>query len=46
LKQADCGTAVISALKDQGALKTCKQVKYVPFDPVTKRTEATITQRD
>jgi H+-transporting ATPase len=36
-------TAVIGALKDQSALKSCKQVKYVPFDPVTKRTEATIT---
>jgi H+-transporting ATPase len=36
-------TAVISALKDRNALQTCKQVKFVPFDPVTKRTEATIT---
>jgi H+-transporting ATPase len=36
-------TAVIGALKDQSALESCKQVKYVPFDPVTKRTEATIT---
>jgi H+-transporting ATPase len=35
-------TAVISALKDQNALKTCKQTKFVPFDPVTKRTEATV----
>ena len=36
-------TAVIGALKDQNALTTCKQTKFVPFDPVTKRTEATIT---
>jgi H+-transporting ATPase len=36
-------TAVIGALKDQSALKSCKQLKYIPFDPVTKRTEATIT---
>jgi H+-transporting ATPase len=35
--------AVIGALKDQDALKACKQVKFVPFDPVSKRTEATIT---
>jgi H+-transporting ATPase len=36
-------TAVIAALKDQNALKTYKQTKYVPFDPVTKRTEARIS---
>ena len=36
-------TAVIEALKDQNALKACKQVKFVPFDPVSKRTEATVT---
>jgi H+-transporting ATPase len=36
-------TAVIGALKDQDALKSCKQLKFVPFDPVSKRTEATIT---
>lgn len=35
-------TAVIGALKDQTRLKSCKQVKFVPFDPVSKRTEATI----
>ena len=34
--------AIIHALKDQSALKTYQQVDYVPFDPVTKRTEATI----
>ncbi|HXW49562.1 MAG TPA: plasma-membrane proton-efflux P-type ATPase, partial [Xanthobacteraceae bacterium] len=36
-------TAVIDALKDRSALKSCHQVKYLPFDPVTKRTQATIT---
>src|SRR6516165_5841948 len=36
-------TAVIAALKDQATLKTYKQVKFVPFDPVSKRTAATVT---
>ena len=36
-------TAVIAALKDQQALKSRKPVKFVPFDPVSKRTEATVT---
>jgi H+-transporting ATPase len=36
-------TAVIAALKDQNALKTFKLVKFVPFDPVSKRTQATVT---
>jgi H+-transporting ATPase len=36
-------TAVIEALGDQSALAACKQQKFVPFDPVTKRTEATVT---
>src|SRR5262244_699089 len=36
-------TAVIAALKDQTTLKTYKQVKFVPFDPVSKRTAATVT---
>jgi H+-transporting ATPase len=35
-------TAVIRALRDPNALETCKQAKFVPFDPVTKRTEATV----
>jgi H+-transporting ATPase len=35
-------TAVIAALKDQDALKTYRQTKFVPFDPVSKRTEATV----
>jgi hypothetical protein len=29
-------------LKDPGVLKIYQQVAYVPFDPVAKRTEATI----
>jgi H+-transporting ATPase len=36
-------TAVIAAQKDQNALKAFAQVKFVPFDPVRKRTEATVT---
>ncbi len=36
-------TAVIAALKDQSALKPWKQTKFVPFDPVSKRTQATAT---
>ncbi len=38
-------TAVIEALRDQASLKEWTQSKYVPFDPVTKRTMATITDR-
>jgi H+-transporting ATPase len=36
-------TAVIEALRDQTALKAYKQTKFVPFDPVTKRTAATLS---
>ncbi len=36
-------TAVITALKDRNALAAYKQTKFVPFDPVNKRTEATVT---
>jgi H+-transporting ATPase len=36
-------TAVIGALKDQSALSSYKQLNFVPFDPVGKRTEATVT---
>jgi H+-transporting ATPase len=36
-------TAVIEALKDQSALKGYQQTRFVPFDPVTKRTCATLT---
>jgi H+-transporting ATPase len=35
-------SAVIAALKDRSALSAYKQVKFVPFDPVSKRTEATL----
>ncbi|PYL52011.1 MAG: plasma-membrane proton-efflux P-type ATPase [Verrucomicrobia bacterium] len=34
--------AVIAGLKDPSLLKSYQQEKYVPFDPVDKRTEATI----
>src|SRR5262249_56175151 len=34
--------AVIKALKDPSVLNAYRQVAYVPFDPVLKRTEATI----
>jgi H+-transporting ATPase len=34
--------AVIGGLEDQGLLGSYEQVKFVPFDPVGKRTEATI----
>src|SRR5437667_1210509 len=34
--------AVLAGLKDSNILKTYHQEKYVPFDPVNKRTEATI----
>ena len=36
-------TAVISALQDQTVLNNWKKDKFVPFDPVTKRTAATVT---
>jgi H+-transporting ATPase len=36
-------TAVIEALKDRDVLKAFKAVKFIPFDPVSKRTEATVT---
>src|SRR5438128_12304913 len=34
--------SVLSSLKAPSILKTYQQEKYVPFDPVDKRTEATI----
>ena len=34
--------AVLNALKDPAALKAFKQTKFVPFDPVHKRTEAEV----
>src|SRR5205809_1449671 len=34
--------AIMAGLKDPSVLKSYQQEKYVPFDPVDKRTEATI----
>ena len=34
--------AILAGLKDQSVLKSYHQEAYVPFDPVHKRTEATI----
>src|SRR5436309_10369586 len=34
--------AVLAGLKDPSVLKSYQQETYVPFDPVDKRTEATI----
>lgn len=34
--------AVIRGLKDETVLNNYQQIKFVPFDPVSKRTEATI----
>jgi len=39
-------TAVITALKDQSALQAWRQTKFIPFDPVTKRTEAMVSDSD
>src|SRR5262249_12264696 len=36
-------TAVFAVLKDKSVLDAYKQSNFVPFDPVTKRTSATIT---
>jgi len=38
-------TAVISALKDQGALNSWKKLRILPFDPISKRTAATVTDQ-
>lgn len=38
--------AVIDGLKDKSILNNYKQTKFIPFDPVTKRTEGTITTPD
>jgi H+-transporting ATPase len=35
--------AVLRALKDRSALTGTRQTAFVPFDPVNKRTEATVT---
>ena len=37
--------AVMGGLQDQALLKSYEQVKFVPFDPVGKRTEAAIRDR-
>jgi H+-transporting ATPase len=38
--------AVIGGLKDASALEGYTQASYTPFDPVSKRTEATVTDKD
>jgi H+-transporting ATPase len=38
--------AVIGGLQDQDILKACSLMKFIPFDPIRKRTEATITEGD
>ena len=38
--------AVIGGLSDQSTLDACEQTHYVPFDPVSKRTEADIKSPD
>jgi H+-transporting ATPase len=35
--------AILAAVRDKSALAGWKQTAFVPFDPVTKRTEATLT---
>ncbi|WP_244594668.1 plasma-membrane proton-efflux P-type ATPase [Methylosinus sporium] len=36
-------TACIDALKDKDALRAYSMTKFIPFDPVAKRTQATVT---
>jgi len=38
--------AVVQALESPSALSSYKQEKFVPFDPVNKRTEATVVSSD
>jgi H+-transporting ATPase len=38
--------AVIGSVKDDKELKSCKVLHFVPFDPVHKRTEATVKGAD
>ncbi len=38
--------AIIETLKDKSVLKTYQQEKYMPFDPVSKRSEAIIKSPD
>ena len=37
--------AVISGLQDQAILNSYEQIKYIPFDPVGKRTEGTVRDK-
>ena len=39
-------TAIINSLKDKEQLKDWTLKKFVPFDPVSKRTEATLVSKD
>lgn len=39
-------TAVMAALKDKSALSSYTITKFVPFDPVSKRTQASVTGPD
>ena len=38
--------AVLAGLADEGRLKPYRQLKFLPFDPVSKRTEASIKGED
>ena len=38
--------AVLGGMKDQNALKTYQVLHFQPFDPVSKRTEATVKDKD
>ncbi len=38
--------AIINGLKDKSVLEKYEQIKFIPFDPVNKRTEATIKEKE
>jgi H+-transporting ATPase len=38
--------AILKGLKDRKSLEDYRQIKFVPFDPVSKRTEATVEKPD
>jgi len=38
--------AILEGLQDSGAVKAYRQEKFIPFDPVHKRTEATVSGSD
>uniref|UniRef100_A0A7V6DR72 Plasma-membrane proton-efflux P-type ATPase n=1 Tax=Desulfobacca acetoxidans TaxID=60893 RepID=A0A7V6DR72_9BACT len=38
--------AVLQGLKDKSRLEGCSLTKFIPFDPVNKRTEATVKEGD